>query len=245
MRYRKVVISENLQRSFGDFSLVNNQRVIKSFYRHMADLIVEPFLAATLGYNSIGTIVKYKNLYLLSELYAQHRDVVLMAAHYGNWEYINTLPAVSNYDVVAIYSPIKNSFLHNSMLKMRQKYGVRLMTKQEGYRTIVKEKRTKPTLFIVIADQRPAKSKYNLTFLKQETAVQVGAEKIAEKIGAAVLFLNVKKTLRYHYSYSFNVLSINAAEEKPLVVLQKYYRQLEEAIVKNPELWLWSHRRWL
>lgn len=245
LRYRRGVVIKNLQRSFVNFPQFNHQQVLKSFYRHMADLIVEPFLALSLGYSCIGTLVKYRNLYLLSELYAQGRDVVLMAAHFGNWEYINTLPAVSNYEVVAIYSPIKNGLLHTSMLKMRQKYGIRLMTKQEAYRTIVKGKRTKPTLFIVIADQRPAKSKYSLTFLQQETAVQIGAEKIAEKIGAAVLFLDVRKTARNHYSYNFKMLSTNAAKEMPLTILQTYYQQLEEAIVADPALWLWSHRRWL
>ncbi|HWV73388.1 MAG TPA: lysophospholipid acyltransferase family protein [Pseudosphingobacterium sp.] len=241
--YRRQVISINLRQSFKGISLKKEQELIKRYYRHICDLLVEPFMASNLGYLSIGSIVQYTNLQLLNELFAKKKDVILMLAHYGNWEYINTLPAVCNYEIIAIYAPLKNKFLHDNMLRLRAKFGLKLVCKDEWHK-VIREKREKPALFIIIGDQRPAQAKHSLEFLNQKTYIQIGGERIARMKACPVLFLDIKQTMRNHYVYNFQLITEDASKEEHLFISKKYFQELERVIKNRPELWLWSHRRW-
>lgn len=241
--YRKQIISINLRQSFKDLSLKKEEQLIKSYYRHICDLVVEPFMASKLGYACIGSIVQYKNLSLLNELFTKKKDIILMVAHYGNWEYINTLPAVCDYEIVAVYSPLKNKFLHNNMLRLRGKFGLKLVCKDE-WPKIIKEKREKPALFIIIGDQRPAQAKHCLEFLNQKTYVQIGGERIARLKACPVVFLDIQRTSRNHYRYDFELVTEDASKEEHLYISKRYFQELEKVILNKPELWLWSHRRW-
>lgn len=244
-RYRIDIIAKNLEHCFPEISGQEQQTLIRSYYRHMADLIVEPFLISSLGSASIGTFVKYENMSVLNHLRRSGKDVVLLASHYGNWEYLFSLPLFTDYEVFAVYSPLSGQFLDKKMRKLRSQFGVKLVPKQDWCRYVLQRKSDKPTIFIMIADQRPAlPCKHALRFFGQKTYVQAGIEKISRRLGCALVYLDTQNTGRHCYKYRFELLSGNAGEERAGWILDQYYSALERSIRGKPELWLWSHDRW-
>ncbi len=244
-RYRFDIIAKNLKQCFPEYSYQEQQALIKSYYHHMADLIVEPFLISSLGSESIGTFVKYENKTVLNHLWRSGKDIVLLGAHYGNWEYLFSLPLFTDYEVFAVYSPLSSQFMDKKMRKLRSQYGVKLVAKQDWCRYILQRKSDKPAIFIMIADQRPALScKYALRFFGQKTYVQAGMAKISRNLGCALVYLDTRQTARHCYKYRFELLSENAGIESDEWILDQYYSALERSILRKPELWLWSHDRW-
>jgi len=95
-----------------------------------------------------------------------------------------------------------------------------------------------------IADQSPLKSKYWTIFLNQESAFFLGAEKVARKQNSTVLFADMRKTGRGHYSVKFVKICDDASLTDECEITRAYVRMLEKIIVEKPEYWLWSHQRW-
>jgi KDO2-lipid IV(A) lauroyltransferase len=245
--YRYSVIKDNLTTAFPAKSETEIKRLIKDYYSHMSDLVIEPFLFYLVPSPVRSRLATYTNPEILERLYSDRKPVIVFASHYGNWEYLINLPEITKYPVYTAYSPIKNVVMDKLMMNLRSFLGIHLIPKRGFYRqglSLLKED-SKPNLLIIIADQRPApgNDKFHIPFLDQNTAVQTGGERMAASSKAAVMYVEAKKSARFRYSFTFTMME-NADALTPLSITKAYYRILEQSISLAPSYWLWSHNRW-
>jgi KDO2-lipid IV(A) lauroyltransferase len=243
--YRKSVILENLKKAFPGKSAKEYTQLLIRYYRHLADLLTEPFLIGFCKKKDLGRLVKYENAALVKGILDSGKDVVLMASHYGNWEYMLSMPMEVEGNVLTAFSTVSNSWLNNLLKKMRGKYGMGMIPKQDWYRASLKSDSSQPTVFIAVADQRPVGvSKDTVHFFGKKTYVQCGAARLAEQRDAVMVYLDVKKQSRNVYSYCFVKQPTLPGKRDIGSMMAAYYAQLEKTIARQPELWLWSHNRW-
>jgi len=102
------------------------------------------------------------------------------------------------------------------------------------------------TTTFILGDQSPQPNgiKYWTTFLNQDTPTITGFERIAKKIKQTVIYINIQSKRRGYYDVTFQKLSDNPNELKDYDLTEAYFRELEKNITRQPELWLWTHRRW-
>lgn len=247
LKYRKAVIRKNLTSSFPMKSTGEIGKLMHAYYRHMSDLLLEPFLFYLAPAVLRKHLATYTNPEVLERLYEDRRPVIVFASHYGNWEYLINLPEVTDYQVHTAYSPIKSGPLDRLMIRLRSFMGVRLIPKQGFYRQALSLLRQTaiPNLLVVIADQRPApgNDKFHIPFLDQDTAVQTGGERMAASSDAAVVYVESRKKSQFSYEFTFRVME-NTDRVIPMSITKAYYRFLEKSISIAPSYWLWSHNRW-
>ncbi|GGM82128.1 acetyltransferase [Dyadobacter beijingensis] len=247
LQYRKTVIRKNLRSSFPTKSAGEIRKLMSAYYRHMSDLLLEPFLFYLAPERLRKRLAKYVNPEVLELLHADQRPVIVFASHYGNWEYLINLPQVTEYPVYTAYSPIKNGMLNRMMIRLRSFLGVKLIPKKGFYRQALSLLRQTaiPNLLVVIADQRPApgSDKFHISFLDQDTAVQTGGERMAASSQAAVVYVESSKRSRFSYEFTFRLME-HPDRSTPLSITKSYYRFLEKSISRAPSYWLWSHNRW-
>ncbi len=243
--YRKKVILKNLAICFPELSNAETAGLANQYYRHLADLIVEPFMVRKLSPQDLAKFVSYSNQSVLHQLIKEKKDIVLMVSHYGNWEYLFSLPLLTDCNVLAAYSPVSNPMLNEKMKGLRSRFGVKLVPKIHWYRSVVNWQDTKPAIFINIADQRPAEAgKHAVEFFRHNTYIQTGAARMAIRRNSAVVYLDVQKRGVNKYNFRFNLLVKDAAKITETEIMKLYYAELEKNIKRQPELWLWSHNRW-
>ncbi|PSL23836.1 lysophospholipid acyltransferase family protein [Dyadobacter jiangsuensis] len=247
-RYRYEVVIGNLSKSFPDSSREQIEHYAQEYYRHMGDLVVESLLFVLVNDATRRKFANYTNAGLLERFYQGGRNIVTLASHCGNWEYMIDIPRVLNVKSYTAYTPLSNQWIDSYILKLRSSFGVTLFAKKYFFRNAlsVLKNRNEPCIVVVIADQRPAggSAKQTVQFLDQSTRVQTGAERLALASGAAVLFLECIKKSRFHYDYTFHVVTEDAEHCQAMEITEAYYRILEENILKSPAHWLWSHKRW-
>jgi KDO2-lipid IV(A) lauroyltransferase len=246
-KYRYKVVKENLSRSFPVQSDKQIAGFVSRYYQHLSDLVIEPFLYYLVGPATRKKLATYTNPELLEQFYKKNKHVVLLASHYGNWEYLINLPNVVDFQVFTAYTPISNSRVNTWIYKMRSFLGVTLIPKQHFYRgaLLALKQREKPSLVVVIADQRPAPgSKHSVDFFGQKTWAQIGAERLAIASDAVVVYLECIKKSRFHYDYTFHLISEKSSQSSAMTITDRYYNMLERNITRAPAHWLWSHDRW-
>lgn len=248
LRYRYQTIQRNLKAALPHKSEQRIARLVIVYYRHLSDLCVEPFLFALASRRLRNRLVCFSDTGLFQQLFHQQKQTVVLASHYGNWEYLIELPAHVPYPVYTAYSPIRNRWLNQLVLDLRRRFGVHLIVQQNFYRQALGllNSADDPKLLVFIADQRPGPGslKHYLSFLHQLTYVQPGAERLARQTGAAVVVAECRKTDRFCYEYRFHLIYQDATHTPPLAITQAYYQSLEQQIYQSPAYWLWSHDRW-
>lgn len=247
IRYRKKVTLTNLKKSFPEKSSTEINKIAKKFYRHLFDLFLESFKLLQMNEEQILKRFDYKNPEVLDELYSKNKSIITVFGHYGNWEWLASLPLVTKYKVLAIYKPLANSSFDNFFIRLRGKFGIETVTIQQALRKILNFQQNKElTITFFLGDQRPMGRyiKYWTTFLNQDTPILLGVEKISKQTDQAVVFIDIQKKKRGFYEIVFIKLFENPKETEEFEITEKHIRILEKIIINRPELWLWSHRRW-
>lgn len=247
IRYRRKIVFQNLRVSFPEKSLKEITRIEKSFYRHFSDLMIESLKNFDGDGKSIIQRIQFKNLELIQQLYLQQKSIVLNTAHYGNWEWLAFLPFSVPHKVIAFYQPFSNSLFDDLMKKSRKRHGVLPVSSRQAYKTLKSfNDRGELVLSIVLSDQSPPPDspKVWLNFLGRETAYLVGAGKIAKKLGHVVVYPHFIKISRSNYQIEFKMIPPDEDVTSEHPYIRGYSQLLEQSILNDPGLWLWSHRRW-
>ena len=247
IRYRKRVVTKNLRNSFPEKSEKEIKKIQRKFYRHLGDTFIENTALLRMSKKRIGRLVKIEENDLAKNLYEKNKSIIGVTGHYCNWETCLILPLISPHQVLGVYKPLNNDFFDRQFYNMREKFGAIPVTMSDSYKMVLEYKNNnKLTLLGLIADQRPQKKlgHYWTTFLNQEAPVFLGPEKFAKKLNAAVIFIYIEKLKRGRYILKSELLFEETAQCKEFEITEAHVRKLEEIIIKKPEYWLWTHKRW-
>ena len=245
--YRKGLVLNNLHNAFPEKSNPELRKIAKGYYHHMCDSFIESFAALGMDERELTKRVTWKNLSLLDRYYKQGRSVVSVFGHYGNWEWLSSLPLHTSYRVLALYKPLSNVYFDRFMKDMRQKFGVRVVPVMRSYPEILKYRNENiPIITFFLGDQRPRKKniRYWTKFLNQDTPVLLGSEQIAKKLDQVVVYFAINKLKRGYYEVEIIPVTENPGSTQMYEITEIHTRLLEAQIREKPEYWLWSHNRW-
>jgi Kdo2-lipid IVA lauroyltransferase/acyltransferase len=245
--YRKKTVYENLSKAFPEKSEDEIKRIARNYYHHLCDYLVESLAMLRFSEKEAKRRLTFRNPEVLNDIYKKGNSVLLAFGHYGNWEWLANMQLIFPFQLLAIYKPLKSQYVNSLFITLRERFGLKTVPMALSLRTIVTYNKEKiPTITLVLTDQRPSKDQieYWTPFLNQETPVQLGIEKIAKKLGFAVVFMKMRKLRRGYYEAEFITLTENPKETRPFEITEMHTRELERQIREKPDYWLWSHKRW-
>lgn len=246
--YRRKIVAKNLARSFPKKSAKEIRGIEKKFYRHLADLFIETLKLTHMSNEQLRKRMALKNPGVIEDLFNAGRDVAVVYSHYCNWEWLSTcLPLYTKYKCVGVYKPLQNKTLNKFINDIRTQNDGEIAPMQLIVRKIIENRQKNIRgIYGFITDQTPARTliEYYTDFLNQETPVFLGLEKIADKYDMSVVFFDIQKVKRGYYCLTIDLLFESTKDLPKYKVTDTHVRRLEEMIIRKPEYWLWTHRRW-
>ena len=249
IRYRRRLVRENLTCSFPEKSKEEIVRIEKAFYRNLCDVFIESFKCLNISDKEMLRRVEVVNYELPERIAAEGKNVFMLMGHLGCWEWVQEVcvryknPKKS----AEIYKQIENPYFSSLMHEVRSRWNTEQIEMTQTVRTLLRWNAAgEPFLCGFIMDQRPyVKAKDCITFLNQQTWFAPGAEEIAKKVNAELVYLDVERPVRGHYRMTFKEITPSEETCKCLYPLTRtFWSLMEESIKHQPELWLWSHNRW-
>jgi KDO2-lipid IV(A) lauroyltransferase len=244
--YRKKVILENIKNSFPNNTPQENSEIIKQFYKYFSRLLAESIYNLNVSKNNLAKRMVVNNPEIMDELYAKNRNVILVSAHYNNWEFLVTAQNfLFKHQAIGIGMPMTNKFWDKKINSQRERFGMHVVH-AKNYKDKLKEYAKTPTATLVLGDQNPSKP-YNsfwTTFLNQNTPFTFGAEIMANQTDSAVVYVNIKHVKNGYYELELDLISEIPSIESYGTITEKYVNILQKNIRNNPQFWLWSHKRW-
>jgi Kdo2-lipid IVA lauroyltransferase/acyltransferase len=247
VRYRRNVVSKNLLNSFSGKSIKERKVIEKKFYHHLCDTFIETLYYDRISFEEAKDRVKFLNPELPIHYLDQGRPVVVYLGHYNNWEWFSNWPLYTNHRFYAIYKKLQSKAFGRFFYNLRSRLGAIPLERSDTFRQLMGDaQKGIPTLSAFIFDQTPRiyEIQYWTTFLNQDTAVVVGAEKVARKLNAVVVTVHPRKIRRGYYEVEYFLVTENAKDTEKFEITEKCTRFLEKIILEKPEYWLWSHKRW-
>ncbi len=237
LSYRKKVIIDNLHLAFPQFEEAQLIKIMKGYYHQLSAYVLETLML----FSKDKKWFRHKMSYHLPEkmkLQLESKSVIVMGSHQGNWEWAAVLfPIFTGIHAHAVYKPLSNKALDVLVKDARSRFGLGLLSMKEVVRYMAAHH--EPVVYFFVADQSPGDihSGKWFSFLGQETLFLNGAEQLAKKYQLPVWVQTIRRTKGSSYEVTFTELPAEA-------ITTTYVKRLEADIQREPESWLWSHKRW-
>ena len=92
--YRKKVVQSNIEKSFPDVSPRDQSVLVRGFYRHFSDLLIESIKNLSISKVELLRRMKVVNPEVLQELEKKGKSVLFVSGHFNNWEWFITSQAL-------------------------------------------------------------------------------------------------------------------------------------------------------
>lgn len=243
--YRKKVVRHNLHLSFPDKTKAEIIRIEKKAIQHFVDQFMELVKSFTISEKELDKRMSITNPELPDAYYP--KSLIFLSGHYANWEWVTcTVKKSLRHELSVVYKRLKNKYFDKLIRGSRNKFGVKVVPTKEFYPEILTDlKNKKIGAYGFLADQSPKKEliKYWGKFMGIEIPVVIGPETIARKLDLPVFYFKTERLKRGVYQSSFVLLEENPKQAAPYEITNKYMRELEKQIRKNPEYYFWTHKR--
>jgi KDO2-lipid IV(A) lauroyltransferase len=245
VRYRRRVVADNLAAAFSELSATQRRDIGTRVYRHLCDLGMEILVSRTLPRPEFHNRVTLENPELLDTFKDQQQSILFLTCHQGNWEWLSHV--VNDYlgcPIDAVYKTLHNTAFDEYVLEARSRSGRPIEFKTAG-REILKRRREFRG-FAMLADQAPFKrdKRYWHDFFGRPASFYFGPQKIAEATQYPVIYAAMTKPRRGHYRARFEILALPPHAKGGHAILDSYIVAVERAIRAQPEIWMWTNRKW-
>jgi len=244
--YRKQVVMKNLRDCFPEKSEEEIRRLTELSYANLTDVIVESIKAFTMTNKQLVKRYKLIHKEALHPYEESGSDFILTTCHYSNWEWGSLAPALQvKHKLIALYKPLSNKYMDKIIQKNRSRTGTELASIYATRQAFLAP-HDQPVSYMMAADQNPGNPKKAIwvNFLGRPTAFLDGVERYAKEFNLPIVFADIRRIKRGYYEIYLSTLVTNPDEEPYGNITLLYVNKLVEAINRQPENWLWSHKRW-
>ena len=248
--YRTKVVRENLRTAFPEKSETELKDIERRFYHQLCDNFVEDIKMLSMSKEEIMHRMTFSGLDEIKKRHEAGQTLhFLYLSHFGNWEWISSI----NYSLQPwctsgqIYHPLRNDAMDDLFVYLRGQYGGVNIKMKETFRRILQlRKEGKNYTIGFISDQQPkwASIHHFVPFLNHDTAVFIGAEHIARKVDAFMMYGRMSRPKRGYYHLDIIPMEDHPASVPETTLTDRYFELLEADIKEHPEMWLWTHKRW-
>jgi KDO2-lipid IV(A) lauroyltransferase len=243
--YRKGIVLSNLKVAFPEKTERERRAIAKQFYRNFTDTIVESVKLISSGEALIDKMF-VGNMDALNAVAEKGKNVQIHAMHNFNWEVVNQgVSRLLKRPLLAVYQPITNKFFNDIFMKVRSRFGTKLIPANDFKNNFI-HLDTEQHLLALVADQNPGNpaKAWWLNFFGKPAPFVMGPERAARERNTIVVFANFFKVKRGVYSFESVLVTEDPASMKEGDLTKLYLKYIQEKIRERPDNYLWSHRRW-
>ena len=240
----------NLRRSFPELSDAHHQYIARKSLQEIPMLFVEVLFTTRLV--RLDTWSKYVDLHdireTLSLLLAREQGLIVITAHYGNFEILGYVLALIGFPTSSIARPLDNPYISQWLFSVREKMGQKIIVKKGATDEVVDCLTNKGTVAFV-ADQNAGAKGVFVDFFgrKASTYKSIGLVAIQFNVPIAIGYSRrVNDQFKFHVAVQDVIYPDDwANQSNPLkYITQRYSSAIESFIREDPTQYWWVHRRW-
>jgi KDO2-lipid IV(A) lauroyltransferase len=247
VRWRRALSATNIANAFPEKSEAEREAILTQSYRNLGRFLAEALWGWNANADALGSRVRIVNPELITRFTSRGQSVVLLAAHFCNWEWLLLAAGVLlKVPIDAVYKPQKVKGIDEFLRARRARFGGNPIP-DKSFMFEVMKRRNEVRAYALVADHTPKhdEEKHWTRFLNQDTAFFVGADKVAKIVKAPVIYVAMRRDGPGRYLVELSLLAEPPYDrESGPEIVERYARKLEEEIRRSPADWLWLHRKW-
>ena len=218
--------------------------LIKKMWENYGRIFADYMYIEKFRSNKLKNYIKINGIKTLEKIKKEGKPVVFISGHFSNFELMAMQLELSGIKLSAVYRPLNNTFLNQTMEDLRRNFICKNQIKKGlgGVREIIKAFAQNSSVALMI-DQRVSEGEKSLLFNKPTYTTTIPAQLIKKyKCPVVPIYIERKNNLFFDIIIE-DPIYFNEKEDIKNITL-KLNNWLENKILLNPDQWIWTHNKW-
>lgn len=245
---RRAITFDNIQKAFPERSKSEVEKILRDSYYNLGITLSELIVMDKFSEDELHQLIQYDNIDLIWEVLKRNKGVIVLSAHYGNWELLaNTGSRFSKvvYNIVA--KPQKNKLVNEYLYKTRSTNYLNYLDSDKSAKALLVGLKKNQAIAMIVDQSAKTHSDLKVDFFGRKAWTYEAPAKLSLKYDVPLLFGLTYRNEDGTYSGDFVEIDrsgLDDSEEGILELTQRHVKYLEDKIRERPSHWSWQHRRW-
>jgi len=239
------VVRKNLELCFPELAASEREALYR---RHLVETLRLVLETGAISYWSADRLERHvpsvEGWEATRELIDGGRGVIIVGAHFGNWEVLPLWLSIRR-PLTALYKAPKQPELEKLITSTRSRFGSRMIPSGSPSMRRMLAALRNGEMIGILADQQPKQGEgVFVDFFGQPALTMTLVNRLARRTGAAVVFISAER-LPKGQGWKLRLTPANEriADEDPTSALSIMHKWLEDEVRRNPDQYLWSYKR--
>ncbi len=239
----------NLEIAFPELERDARLKILVAMYRNWGRVIAEWPHSGALNRDNIENFVTYDGKENLDHALAlaEKRGVIILTAHYGNFELLPLAHSIYGHRLAMIHRPNRNPPIDREIRRVRTSFGAEIIERKQAGLALVKYLRQKWQ--VAVALDLDVRDGVFVDFFGMPACTSDGVARIAMATRAPVVpaFMVREGHSARHRITVLPVMEMAVTRDREECARENTQRMtaaIEMMIRRHPEHWNWIHRRW-
>jgi KDO2-lipid IV(A) lauroyltransferase len=242
------IARDNLAAAYGDaVSPGERERILRACWRHFGRITFDALAFPKLSRAALGSILKVEGLDNARAALAAGRGALIFSAHYGHWEAGAYAMGLLDIPFAVIARPLDNPALDRRLIQLRSGTGNAVIPKRRAVRETMRALARGAGVAILI-DQDAGADGVFVPYFGRAASTTPTLALLALRTEAPIvpIFARVEPdgTITVHIEPAVPVRPTDDREADVRSLTAACTAIVERWVRRNPEQWLWMHRRW-
>jgi KDO2-lipid IV(A) lauroyltransferase len=245
-RRRRAIARANLAHAFPDWTPAARERALAACFRHFGAAFCDALSAARFELVELCPRVSVVGLDRLAAADDAGRGVIVLSAHFGNWEIVPPIVAQARGPMASVGRPADNPLVDRRIQALRTRFGNRSLDKRGAVREMFRTLREGGRLGLLIDQRVRADEAIDVPFFGRPALTSPIVARLAARTGAAIVpaFGDHLPGGRYRVEFLPALAAEPDDDEEGVELTRRCLAVCERVIRRAPERWLWLHDRW-
>ncbi|MBE0498791.1 MAG: hypothetical protein IBX43_06055 [Campylobacterales bacterium] len=245
----KRVIRANLDLSLKDqISEEKYDSILGYCHKNLALVLWQVLRSSRLSIKDLEKSVSFENRHYIDEAMKTGRPIIIISAHYGNWELGATAIGGLISPITSIHKKMNNPYFDAYLMKSRTKFNMKMVEKRGAIKHLLKALKEGKIITMMIDQNVNPKDGIYIDFLGAKATQTAAPAFLARKFDALIIPILINTSPEKESVITFfEPIETAKTEDEKRDILQSTQAQadfLAKAIKAYPEPWFWCHKRW-
>ena len=244
--HRRIAL-ENLASAFPARPEAERRALARAMFAHFGSLLLELLKFGTYTRDRMRAAVEIEGEERARQAYQQGRGVLFFTGHFGYWEIQAIVQPLHMHPVSVLARPLDNARLNEMLERIRTRTGNSVIYRQGAVRKVLRELAANRAVALLIDQHLHTPDAVYVDFFQRPAATTSALAALALRTSAPVIPVFALPLPRGRYRLVYEHPVDPPLADTPDAVrefTQRCTDVLEMYVRRNPELWLWMHRRW-
>ncbi len=247
-RFRRVA-DHNLRMAWPELSPAERRRIVRGVYLSLSRMLAEFAHFPHYSRENVAQVIAYDGFENYAEAVKRGRGVLFLTGHLGAWELGAFAQSVYGHPLHVVIRALDNPYLNQLVNARRVLAGNRIIEKRDFLRGILEALKNNEAVGILMDQNSSPQEGVFVDFFGIPACTSTGLAKIALRTDAAVVpafafWDPERRRYRLRFDPPLELARTGDAQKDVEANTQLFTRVLEEHIRRQPDQWLWIHRRW-